>query len=391
MTRPFPPDQNLLTRSDLARLQVPAGEVASWLARGWIEPMGTLPGADGDGPVYGVPADDLGRDLAARLAAIGKPDAVLAPTDVRSLLLHAWAQTSATHDDGRASTPGSDGEVTSHLHGTDLAQVLQEAAAEVEAEIDQVLRFAAEEHAYDSPALADDEPRPDDDDPEACFDVDDLAGAIAEPTADQPRPGAPASPQVERTARAPAPAEPAAGAVPTIDARQGPASPPPPEPIACGLEATPSSVHARGPTAAASEIAARMVLPGVAAVDGCGATDDVAPRSAGDPGNGEHRDPEHGLASATLAQLTSALDDVRAQLERQAVVLRSLGHARSVTMPYPPVTPPPAALLAPLVLTGIVLWSVLLWWKADAPQLALSTALGANAAAWWLLSRRMRL
>lgn len=364
MTRSLPPDQHLLTRSDLARLQVPAGDVASWLARGWMEPLGALPGVEGDEPVYGVPADDLGRDLAARLAAIGKPDAVLAPTDVRSQLLHAWSQPSATGDDGSTSNPGSDAEVSRHLHGTDLVQVLQEAAAEVEAEVEQVLRLAAEEHGDDPPTPVDDDPRSDDDDPEACFDVDDLTGAVAERTTDRPLPAAPASAQVDPVCPEPATAVPASAETRAGDVTQDPEPRPGLEPPAPAVDAP--ALEAPG------GLAARTAHPGTAAVEGPAACD--------------------GLPEAMLVQLTTALDDVRAQLARQAAVLHGLAHARpAAATPVATAVTPPGGLLALMALTtGSMLWSVLLWWKADAPRLALATALGANAVAWWLLARRPR-
>lgn len=213
MSRSHPPlQQHLLTRSDLARLGVPAGDILAWLACGSIEQVGTLAGDLGDDPVF-TAAPELRADLSARLASIGKTAVVLSPMRVRSFLLRALLQREKTgteppnRGDVGAVTPAA--ALAEHLATTDLAQVLHEAATELEADVEHVLRIAEEEArleasigvaageaaaqrnepAVDSGAeTATDEShgatygeRDDEaDEDEACFDVDDLASALGE-------------------------------------------------------------------------------------------------------------------------------------------------------------------------------------------------------------------
>ena len=208
MSRSNPPlQQHLLTRSDLARLGVPAGDILAWLARGAIEQVGTLAGDGGDDPVF-TAAPELRAELSARLASIGKSAVVLSPMRVRSFLLRALLQRKpvasappATVEAG-AMTPSE--ALAEHLATTDLAQVLHEAANELEADVEHVLRIAEEEARLEAsigvaaaeaaaPRLESgtdpgangidgDEPSSDDEDEadEACFDVDDLASALGD-------------------------------------------------------------------------------------------------------------------------------------------------------------------------------------------------------------------
>lgn len=79
--------QHLLTRADLAKLEVPAGEILRWLADGWIEQAGTLPSREREGnPVFAVSERALQRDLATRLERIGKVEVVFTNLRVRSVL-----------------------------------------------------------------------------------------------------------------------------------------------------------------------------------------------------------------------------------------------------------------------------------------------------------------
>jgi hypothetical protein len=238
MSRSHPPlQQHLLTRSDLARLGVPAGDILAWLARGAIEQLGTLAGDGGDDPVF-TAAPELRADLTARLASIGKAAVVLSPLRVRSFLLRALLQRQTTGNERSSS-----GEIDSmtptdalaeHLAATDLAQVLHEAAAELEADVEHVLRIAEEEARleatigvaagenlaqHDEPAVdssgaahADerrvdeasvdatyDEQQDEGGEEEACFDVDDLASALGE-WDDEPAPTAVATSPAPPTA-----------------------------------------------------------------------------------------------------------------------------------------------------------------------------------------------
>lgn len=208
MSRSHPPlQQHLLTRSDLAQLGVPAGDILAWLARGAIEQVGTLAGEAGDDPVF-TAAPELRADLSARLATIGKPTVVLSPMRVRSFLLRALMQrhgaapapAAATNDDASPQAA-----LAEHLATTDLAQVLHEAVNELEADFEQVLRIAEDEARLEASIgvaaaesgssradltadssherVADeaaDEEGLEGGDGEACFDVDDLASALGE-------------------------------------------------------------------------------------------------------------------------------------------------------------------------------------------------------------------
>lgn len=210
MSRSHPPlQQHLLTRSDLARLGVPAGDILAWLARGAIEQVGTLAGDGGDDPVF-TAAPELRAELSARLASIGKSAVVMSPLRVRSFLLRALMNRAASAEPTTAdATPNptalSPSEaLAEHLATTDLAQVLHEAATELEADVEHVLRIAEEEARLEASvgvAAADAVPAPAEsgngefvdaepsaeladgdeaDEDEACFDVDDLASALGE-------------------------------------------------------------------------------------------------------------------------------------------------------------------------------------------------------------------
>lgn len=215
MSRSHPPlQQHLLTRSDLARLGVPAGDILAWLARGAIEQVGTLAGDGGDDPVF-TAAPELRAELSTRLASIGKSAVVMSPLRVRSFLLRALmnrpasAETTTAEVEPNPTALSPSEALAEHLATTDLAQVLHEAATELEADVEHVLRIAEEEarleasvgvaaaDAVPAPAesgngeFADAEPKDTEpsaeladgdeaDEDEACFDVDDLASALGE-------------------------------------------------------------------------------------------------------------------------------------------------------------------------------------------------------------------
>jgi hypothetical protein len=147
--------QHLLTRSDLARLGIPAGDILVWLANGWLEQVGTLPNGATTDPVFTV-GDALRPRLASQLATIGKPTVVLSPLGVRSFLLRAMlgvapdapvtmaADSLAQPAAATPALPAAHAALTEHLGQTDLAEVLHEAAEAVEADVEQLLRLAAE-------------------------------------------------------------------------------------------------------------------------------------------------------------------------------------------------------------------------------------------------------
>ncbi|MEO6596371.1 MAG: hypothetical protein ABIP94_16600 [Planctomycetota bacterium] len=150
MTRPTTSlQQHLLTRSDLARLEVPAATILSWLANGWLEQVGRIPDDDIEGdPVFTVLDENLRQELATRLETIGKPAVVLTPLRVRSFLMRALLGHSRKRSEHgllpAAPAPTTD-PVVQHLQETDLVSVLQEAAADLEADVEAMLQLAQEE------------------------------------------------------------------------------------------------------------------------------------------------------------------------------------------------------------------------------------------------------
>lgn len=176
---------------------VPAGEILGWLAEGDIEQVGSLAGTDGEDPVFTV-APRLRDALSDRLARIGKTAVVLSPLRVRSFLLRSLLQGAHPPLDTATDLPAQP--VTSevpvealaqHLLTTDLAQVLHEAAADLDTDVAALLQLAQEEaqleltKAMEEPAAAPDEdppayvdaPTTDEEraaEEEECFDVDDL-------------------------------------------------------------------------------------------------------------------------------------------------------------------------------------------------------------------------
>lgn len=261
MTRPDSPlHQHLLTRSDLARMAVPAAQILTWLAAGALDQVGAL-GDERDGnPVFTVTDTGLRAELLPRLLAIGKPAVVLTPLRVRSFLLRAGLALGATRPIPEPVQPAGDGAAVAEesgqaiviaeptgatptgeepavattpvaptvftdtdlaqLDGADLASVLQSVAAEIEADVEVMLKLAEEEVQLEAeaarlvheaeerengvaePAFASTfEPAAEidpagggefdeqgnDDQGQACFDIDDLAGELglapAEPAA----------------------------------------------------------------------------------------------------------------------------------------------------------------------------------------------------------------
>ena len=129
--------QHLLTRSDLAQLEIPAAEVLDWLARGRIEQIGRLPSDETSGePIFTVLDTDLRSNLTSRLAGIGKEAVVLTPMRVRSFLMRALMR--------RGEHPAVDPAAPGQLDGA-MADMLRDAAEGLSADVDAVLKVAREE------------------------------------------------------------------------------------------------------------------------------------------------------------------------------------------------------------------------------------------------------
>ncbi len=174
-------------------MQVPASEVLSWLASGAMEQVGELPDEVVNDPVFTITSHALRHELAVRLAQIGKPTVVLTPLRVRSFLLRAML---ACHGGSARKTLAAvqpEPAVDAPILEADLARLLQDVAAEVEADVEAMLRLAEEEAhleattepAAPAPSLAD--PTADEgeeivdahpEEGDMCFDADDLASAL---------------------------------------------------------------------------------------------------------------------------------------------------------------------------------------------------------------------
>ncbi len=150
--------KHLLTRSDLARLSVPAARILSWLANGWLDQIGALPdGRSGGDPVFTVQTRELRHELASRLATIGKTSVVFTPLRVRSLLLRAMlSERMPQWEEGRATNTADEVEheppieLANHLEYSELGVVLQEAIEELSLGTDSVQRIAEEEAALEA-------------------------------------------------------------------------------------------------------------------------------------------------------------------------------------------------------------------------------------------------
>lgn len=165
--------RRLLTRSDLARLEVPASKVLSWLSRGAIDLVGNFTAPDGAGdPVFAVLADDVRAELAAGLSTSGRDRVVFAPLRARSLLLRALLAergiaVPAEIDDVLVADPpalglAAEAGLAQQLLAAGLEQVLV-AAEDLEQEVAAVIELARREQTADpaptAPAEGADETR----------------------------------------------------------------------------------------------------------------------------------------------------------------------------------------------------------------------------------------
>jgi len=80
----------LLTRSDLDRLEITAGQISAWIAESWLEQIGVMPAVGGaEEPVFAIGSRDIRSYLDGMLAKIGKPAVEMSPLRARSELLRA--------------------------------------------------------------------------------------------------------------------------------------------------------------------------------------------------------------------------------------------------------------------------------------------------------------
>jgi hypothetical protein len=109
MNRPHPSlSQHLLTRSDLAQLEIPAARVAHWLSKGWLEQVAALSAEHGvPNPVFAVLDDQLKDELSSRLVELGKAEVVFSPLRIRSVLLRSLLRTSTDSSSVHDHTTGN--------------------------------------------------------------------------------------------------------------------------------------------------------------------------------------------------------------------------------------------------------------------------------------------
>ncbi len=379
MTRTTPPlQQHLLTRSDLARMGVPAAQILGWLAENAIEQVGTLGEPGAEDPVFTV-AGPLRTELVTKLATIGKTTVVLSPLRVRSFLLRAMLPQAAA-----AATTVEATELP------DLADMLEEAAKRIEADVDAVLQLATEEaqlEASDPEAAveldvetpadampADPEPEAPPTEaevaPETCFDFDDLASELDELLGGEPiatnrtiddaftellfeEPSAPPPEELHPTPEEPSPMEPEAEAEANIATI---AADPMPESEAVAESAQPEAAFAPEPEpapvaadlpAAASVVAepAPQLEPQAAtATDAAGGTEPTAtnstePMAAPEP-------VESAMAAEPAAVPADPLDVILADPE-PSVAPEPIAQEQEPAPPTEEVHEPPAAAAAP--------------------------------------------
>jgi len=137
--------QHLLTRSDLTRLEVPSGQVEAWSANGVLVPVAELAPIDAEeGPgeqVFAVTDAAVRADLGSRLAAIGKPTVLLSPPRIRSFLHRAASGDTEPVSAGDETAAA----VADQMPDSDLAQMLTEAIAALDGDMEIVVRLAEEE------------------------------------------------------------------------------------------------------------------------------------------------------------------------------------------------------------------------------------------------------
>lgn len=425
---------HLLTRTDLAAMAIPAATVLRWLAEGLIEEVGTMPAAADIGePVFTVPDDDLRRQLQEKLAALGKPAVVLTPVGVRSFLLRALLP---DRDPPAAAVAGGESLPATPLATADLATVLQEAANDVVADVETMLRLAAEIAATEASAPTpreDDavaaaaaiEPDADVDDEhdlqstdatdEAVFDFDALAEEFAEQAEDR-RAHEPSADPGDAGSATPL-------AAPADDDGDGGSEPsgagaPPAElaPAGTTADAAPPPARSDQPseTAATAEAAPTGAPPGDARLhEFLGAIEqalievaqrpatqriDIEPLVTAMQTGFEHAARQAADASSTLSALNERLSRFGDQVERGvAQTVQTVLDRSAAARPAAAHAPQPAFVgsgnrhgsfvLAALAMLSIA-WAIVFWLKTGSPRLALAALIAANAVGCCLLIAR---
>lgn len=448
---------HLLTRTDLAAMAIPAATVLRWLGDGSLEEVGRLPSdADSGEPVFTVLRDELRGELIDRLAAIGKPAVVLTPDGVRAFLLRSLLPAHGADavrpvdvrpvDDEPAATPAgdADAQATAPLATADLATVLHEATNDVAADVETMLRLAAEIAATeqtaarvgdestaapmggahdardlappvasdgDDPARADlesdadeapREPGAADDPEEAVFDFDALADEFATrshaPAADDFAADAEAAdgpaPVDDRVAPVEPTPTPAATPVTAVDAAQAAPEPEAVPPAgAAQANATPAVVTPPAGDRVHEFLGAiERALIDVAQRPGPERVD-VEPLVAAVQAGFENSAKQATDTSSALTALTDRLSRFGDQVERgMAQTVQSVLDRTVAARPTP--APQPAFVSAhsqrsTLVLSALavvaVAWAIVFWLKTGSPRLALAALIAANAVGCCLL------
>jgi hypothetical protein len=410
MTRAKPSLQpHLLTRSDLELLQVPAADVSAWLASGSLEAIGALPddSATGGDPVFAVTANALRQDLALRLLEIDKSVVVMTPPRVRSLLQRfadsAHARADAAHEEALAAV-----------------------VAEVQADVGELMQFAAPEPPAGVGAFEEHEEHEEreqvdaEDDGDSCFDAGDLERALdaLEPPGEPP--GAAPS-EDAMPARDPAPiappttsgndttmaTEPATALLPSPPAARAtpPWIVPAPEAGDVVLAATITRVETFLERLQQSllQLAQR---PAPAPPAAPAPATDVTPIVQAVQAGSERAALSAATTTSALETLSERVGGLGAQFASgvDKALRAALARERAATPLMPPSPPPPlAAAIAPTITlprqdrmpaallalaTSVLAWSLLFWWKTESQQLALGTLVGANLIGCCLLAAR---
>jgi len=403
MTRhTIPLQQHLLTRSDLARLEILADQLRHWQATGWLEQIGRLPDSESHGDaVFAVHAPDLRKEFASRLEALGKSAVVMAPQQAKSLLQERCDAETANRSPGaveqnNAATRGrdsadepptakpvetpwdTDNALATHLLENDLPQVLQEAAAELESEVEGGLATADHEakgcgntiDAFDEPFEAEE------------LDVDELHAALAnwdpcEQDAAMNELDVPTRPAV-------ATKPPAPKTNPTFarGSARGSDTMVPVMPAATRATDSAASTMSRVETCLGElkSAMAAMTRPEPAAVD-------LRPIIEAVQTGFEGASRQSAALSSTVHSLTEQLSGASRTV---ADAMKGSAAARSHAGPPQSVAARddhlPISLLAMAVL--VLCWSLLLWFKTSSPSVAVGTIVGAGAVACCLSAAR---
>lgn len=133
--------QHLLTRADLSRLEIPAAQIEAWRSAGLLEPVAGPATAEADDEqVFAVADAALRTDLAARLAKVGKPTVLLSRAHI-----HAFLHRAAGGGSGAAAARRpSVSDAVAQLPDGDFAELFAAAVAELDGDLETVVRLARE-------------------------------------------------------------------------------------------------------------------------------------------------------------------------------------------------------------------------------------------------------